>query len=451
VTAVVASRFDLDLETFERVAWNGEAVEVAPAALERMREARAAFLALLERQPDLVVYGVTSGFGESAGLRLDDEQRAALAAQPPLTGSSFGDPLPGRIVRGIVLARLANFVDGHAAVRPELAVEVAALLGGELPPVPRHGNGGAGEILALGHLFAAVGHRLRLEAKEGLALVNGSPCAAALVADAALGARSLQSTSEQVFALAAEAFGAPLEAYAPELAALWLDEAEGDALRSLNALLADGSAARRAHQAPVSFRILPRVLGRSRRAAAEAARVAETSLQAVTDNPVFVAPDRVLSNGGYHNALAGPALDGLGAAAADLCVLAERQTEALLRSLLETNSCPRPVSTLSMVQAGLAEQARRAAQTTVLPLGGLAQNDTPSPAFFAWDAQDRVIGCLRGALAALAVVASQTLHERGRQAPPALADLLADVRGHVPVVTEPRPLGAQLEALSAAL
>ena len=451
MTVVVASRFDLGLDTFARVAWDGEAVEVAQAALDRMRESRAAFLALLERRPDLVVYGVTSGFGESAGLRLDDTRRAELAAQPPLTGSSFGAPLPERIVRGIVFARLANFVDGHAAVRPRLAVEVADLLRGRLPPVPRHGNGGSGEILALGHLFEPVGRRLRLEAKEGLALVNGSPCAAALVADAALAARALLTTTEQVFALAAEAFGAPLEAYAPELAGLWLDEAEGDALRSLGALLADGAADRRPHQAPVSFRILPRVLGRSRRAVAEAARVAETSLPAVTDNPVFVAPDRVLSNGGYHNAMAAPALDGLAAAAADVCVLAERQTEALLRSLLETRSCPRPVSTLSMVQAGLAEDARRAAQATILPLGGLDQNDTPSPAFFAWNAQDRVVGCLRAALAALAVVASQALHERDRQAPPALAGLLAEVREHVRVVDEPRALGAELERLAAAL
>lgn len=451
MTVVVTSRRDLGLEAFERVARGGEAVEIAPSALERMRASRAAFLTLLERQPDLVVYGVTSGFGESASVPLDDERRAALAAQPPLTGSSFGDPLPDRIVRGVVFARLANFVEGHAAVRPELAVEVAALLHTTLPPVPRHANGGSGEILALGHLFESVGHRVRLEPKEGLALVNGSPCAAALVADAALEARAQLTSAEHVFALAAEALGAPLEAYAPELAELWLDAAEGEALRVLDALLAGGTPQRRPHQAPVSFRILPRLLGRSRRAALEAARVAETSLRAVTDNPVFVAPDRVLSNGGFHNAMAAPALDGLAAAAADLSVLAERQTEALLRSLLETDSCPRPLSTLSMVQAGLAEQARRAAQTTILPLGGLAQNDAPSPVFFAWDAYDRTAGCVRASLAGLAVVASQTLHARDRQAPPALADLLAHVRAHVPVVDEPRPLGAALSRLAATL
>ena len=64
---------------------------------------------------------------------------------------SFGEPLPRRVVRGIVLARLANFIEGHAGVTPELVEAVAAVLDGrDLPPVPRHGNGGSGEILALG-------------------------------------------------------------------------------------------------------------------------------------------------------------------------------------------------------------------------------------------------------------------------------------------------------------
>ena len=205
-------------------------------------------------------------------------------------------------------------------------------------------------------------------------------------------------------------------------------------------------------------RPLPATVARSipdsrarRRVAGEAARAADVSLRSVTDNPVFLAPDRVLSNGGYHNGMAAPALDGLSAAAAALCVLAERQTETLLRSLLESGTCPRPVSTLSMVQAGLAEEARRSAQTTVLPLGGLAQNDTPSPAFFAWDAYDCVGGCLRSSLAVLAVVASQALHALGRPAPPALADLLATVRAAVPVVEAPRSLGHELEALAATL
>ena len=103
---------------------------------------------------------------------------------------SFGEPLPERVARGIVLARLANFLGGHAAVSARLIEAVASLLdsGRVLPSVPAQGNGGSGEILALSHLFGPLIESVDPGEKEGLALINGSPCAAALVADAAVAA-----------------------------------------------------------------------------------------------------------------------------------------------------------------------------------------------------------------------------------------------------------------------
>jgi histidine ammonia-lyase len=358
-------------------------------------------------------------------------------------------------VRGIVLARLANYIEGNAAVRPELATAVADLLGGPpLPPVPARGNGGAGEILALGSLFRELGLRVELEEKETMALVNGSPCAAALVADAALAARRRLELAEAVFVLSSEAIRAPLEAYSEDLEGLWEDEHETAALRSLRVLLAGGSPERRPYQAPVSYRILPRVLGQARRAIAEAERAATVSLRAVTDNPVYIPPDEqrpagaVFSTGGYHNAQAYPALDGLAATWADLCQLAERQTERLLQDPSALGRSDAPVNLLTMVQVGWAEEARAAAVRTILPLGGFGQNDTASPTFFAYERESRAGGCLDAALAVLAVTASQALHENGLAAPPALASLAAEVREHVPPVAEPRQLGPELGELA---
>ena len=82
-----------------------------------------------------------------------------------------------------------------------------------MPSVPASGQGGAGEILALYPLFAELSTRFELEVKERGSLINGSPCAAALVADAALAARRRVRLAEQVFALSIEAFRAPLEHY----------------------------------------------------------------------------------------------------------------------------------------------------------------------------------------------------------------------------------------------
>ena len=89
------------------------------------------------------------------------------------------------------------------------------------------GNGGSGEILALSHLFGPLIEATDLGEKEGLALINGSPCAAALVADAAVAAERRLQLAYDVFATSVEAFQSPLDAYDEELEALWGDDARG--------------------------------------------------------------------------------------------------------------------------------------------------------------------------------------------------------------------------------
>ena len=110
------------------MAWCGEGVELSGAALARIAEARRAFMALLD-DPSIVIYGVTSGYGDRASIRLEpDERRAQARLGAGNIRLSFDDPLPNRVVRGIVLARLASIVEGNAAVRPEVAEAVASML-----------------------------------------------------------------------------------------------------------------------------------------------------------------------------------------------------------------------------------------------------------------------------------------------------------------------------------
>jgi histidine ammonia-lyase len=312
----ITERADITLEAVRRVAWEGEAVELSPEALARMDRCHASFAAFVEARladdPGALIYGTTTAPGDGAAVALTAEAQARRPTRL-WTAHSFGHPFPERVVRAIVLARLSNFVDGHAAVRGSVAGAVAAMLDEPLPAVPAEGNGGAGEIIALGRLFYDLSTRLELAPKERMALINGSPCAAALAADLALAGRARLALAEAVLALAAEAAGAPLEAYAEDLDALWGDEHEGAALRALRMLLAGGAEDRQTHQGAVSFRILPRVLGQVRRAQAEAEQAAEVALRSVTDNPVYIPPDAgrplgaVLSNGGYHNARAAAA------------------------------------------------------------------------------------------------------------------------------------------------
>jgi histidine ammonia-lyase len=209
----------------------------------------------------------------------------------------------------------------------------------------------------------------------------------------------------------------------------------------------------------VSFRILPRVLGQARRAQAEAEQAAGVALSAVTDNPVFVPPDEesprgsVLSNGGYHNARAPAAIDGLGINWADLCQLAQRLTDHLLQHPATAALLARDEWTmkpLHMVQTGWAEEARAHAGATLLSLGGFGQNDVPAMGFLAWRKADAAGRCLDAALAVLAALAAQALHGAGRSAPPQLTALLEQVRAAFPPVDGVRPLGPDADALAAA-
>jgi histidine ammonia-lyase len=471
----LSRRSDITLKCFESVAWAGEGARLAPEALTRIAEARAAFMRLIE-DPAITIYGVTSGYGSRAGQRLKPEDRKRHAAQPNHgTAATFGEPFPKRVTRGFVLARLANFLEGHAAVRPQLAEAVAAMLDrGSLPDVPSIGNSGAGEILALGHLFMALGESVGLEEKEHLALINGSPCAAALIADAALASRKRIEIAKEILALSAEAFKAPLEAYDAALESLWQDAAESEALTAIRSLIAGGTTERRPYQAPVSFRIVPRILGRAIRARDAAIHAAEVSLGSVTDNPVYIPPGsggsddarfphgRVLSNGGYHNSMAAPALDDLAASWADLCTLAERQSAKLLdakvsllpESLRADPDDPRELIPVPMVAVGLGERARHAAQRSFLPgaeSGGFGQNDVGVASFLAWQKEATAGKAFDGCLAVLGLIAAEALDVTRREAPPALRPRLAFIRRHAPPITALRALGPDLGRLSEAI
>jgi histidine ammonia-lyase len=469
MTVVVDTRADFTLENFRRVAWEDEGVEIGPRALERMQSSRDSFVALLDSDRTAFIYGTTTRPGIEVGKALaPDEQRGYVRMLRGSWSPSFGGGgvLEERVTRGIVFARLANFVEGNAKTRPVIAERIAALLDGPLPAIPLGGHVAAGEILTLAPLMNTV--EGDFEEAETMALVNGSPCAAALAADVALTARHRLRAAERVFALSVEAFGAPLDAYDEALEGLWEDEHEVAALQGLRAGLEGAvEAGRLGHQAPVSYRILPRILGQAHRAVAGIEHAASVSLRSVTDNPVYVPPDeqhplgRAISTGGYHNAIAAPAMSTLAAAWADLILLAERHVTAMhvgatseLPPLLE-----RPgggggkTNLLGWTTGSFLEDARAAASATLLPVGvGDAQNDVGAPTFLAYRKERFVADCLDSAFALLAASSSQALWATDREPALPLRPLLEQVRALFPPVDDPaeRRIGEELGGLAEA-
>jgi histidine ammonia-lyase len=407
--------------------------------------------------------------------QLSEAQTARLAKLKPFPAAvSFGEYYPERVVRAMVLARFANILDGHAFSTVRLAEALVAMLNdGPMPRVAATGQGGAGEILATYPLFAALSEKFELEPGERSTLINGAPCAAALLADAAIVARRRLSLVQEVLALSILAFGAPREHFEPVLGALWGGPHNRAAFDALETLLAPSLPLleQRRHQAPVSFRIIPALLGHAHWAVAQAEEIAATTLVAVTHNPTYLEPDaahplgRCLSTGGYHNALAAPLIDGVTGAWADLCLLAERLCVGLLngrasgfpdfllagRDVSESDGHG-AVGYLPMAIAGFVEEARAAAQRSFIPAADASvfgQDDVAAPVFLAWPKQEKAGQALDRSLAVLAVAASQALHVTKRTIPGGpLLDLLQCVRDVVPPIEVDRVLGDELQALS---
>ena len=464
MTVVLNGRDDFTLENYRRVAVGGESVAIGPRARSVMDAGRASFLRLLESDRTQFIYGVTSSFGPRAKVTIPPDQQRAHARGFAFRGNwarGFGGGyLDERVVRGIIFARLANFVAGNSKARPVVAEQFAALLDGPLPAVPLDGEVGAGEVLPMSHVLNGF-RRDDLEEGEANPLANGSPVSAALAADTALQAGHRLDHAEQIFALSVEAFTAPLDPYDEVLDDLWGDDDEASALAALRRCLAGASAeGRRAGPVPASFLVLGRVLGQAHRAVAGVEEAARVSLRSVTDNPVYVSPDdrhplgRAFSTGGFHNAMAYPALNSLAAAWADLTLLAQRHVVALRSAAASAPPARATAATgLEPVLSGLAEEARAAAMPTLLPASvNDPQDDVSSPAVSAYRRQARVAECLDGALAVLAAEASQVLFIAGRQPAPPLRDLLGSIRAIFPPVQEaPRDLGARAAGLAAAL
>jgi histidine ammonia-lyase len=444
---VLDRRADISLDVARKVTFERAKVRLSNAALERIRHARAAFERLIE-EPGIVIYGVTSGYGQHAYLKFTPEERRAHARRPPLAAQAHtGEPFPERAVRLMVLARLANFIEGHAAVTPALAEKVAGMLGEPMPEVPLDGAVCAGEILPLSWLFGGLAASYELREKESLSLINGAPVAAALVTDSLLIGERRLVVAEEILALAAEAYKVPTAHFSAATARLQGDPHEIATAERLSALIEGGASERRPYQAPVTFRIIPKMLGRLRRDLAHASEAARISLQQVSDNPTYFPPEddssngEIHSTGGYHNAAAWPALNALAMAYADLTTICDRiiarmldgNTSGLPPQLLRHDTADESavyLGTLGFAVVGYGEAARRAAQAVFLPgseSGGFVQNDVAVPTALAWKGQEDAARMLDLCLGAVAVTAARAFEVTERKAPPRLAETLAFV------------------------
>jgi histidine ammonia-lyase len=389
-TSLAIDGTSLTLESFGRVVLQGMACELAPGARERVRQGRQ----VIERAVagGQVVYGLNTGFGELAQVRIDPDKLLALQRRLLLShAAGVGEPLPDAAVRGMLLLRANTLARGHSGVRPEIIDALLALLNNDvLPVVPSRGSVGAsGDLAPLAHLALPLIGRgtvrvagavlaaedglrraglvpLTLQAKEGLALINGTQAMTSLLALAALEARRLVRTADIAGAMSADALRGTDCAFDARIHALRPYPGQLTSAANLWRLL-QGSAIRESHregdvrvQDPYSIRCMPQVHGAVRDLLADVEAKLAIEINAVTDNPLVVGAgpmpgtgagdgldavnagdaadgdggygddgDVVLSGGNFHGEPMALAADILAIALAELGAIAERRIEKL--------------------------------------------------------------------------------------------------------------------------
>jgi histidine ammonia-lyase len=320
--AIAIDGSSLTLEAFGRVVHGHVACELARAARARVKRGREVIERALAGGE--VIYGVNTGFGELAQVRIDAGKLLQLQRRLLLShAAGVGEPLPAAAVRGMLLLRANTLARGHSGVRPEVIEALLALLNHDLLPiVPSRGSVGAsGDLAPLAHLAlpligrgalrpgaggdpmpAEEGLRraglapLELQAKEGLALINGTQAMTSLLALAALEARRLVKVADLAGALSTDALRGTDCAFDPRIHALRPYPGQQASAANLWRLL-QGSAIRESHRAgdvrvqdPYSVRCMPQVHGAVRDLLADVEAKLAIEINAVTDNPLVVEP-----------------------------------------------------------------------------------------------------------------------------------------------------------------
>ena len=356
---------DLQLDDVWHVAVDRGRAELSEKARGRMRAARD----VVERAAHGTsehTYGVNTGFGRFVSTAIPEELTEELQLRPLRSHAcGVGEPYPDDVVRAAMLLRANALAKGCSGARIEtVELLLDCLNAGVLPHVPARGSVGAsGDLAPLAHLalplvgegvafydgermpaaeaLAAAGlEPVRLIAKEGLSLINGTQFMAAIGALGAVRAQRAAMVADIACATSLEALQGSCTSFMPAIQAL--RPLPGQATSAENVMrLLEGSAINAAHrwcdqvQDAYSLRCAPQVHGACRDLLEYARRTVEVELNSATDNPlVLVDDDLLVSNGNFHGQPLAFALDALAMAVAELASISERRVERLVNPSL---------------------------------------------------------------------------------------------------------------------
>ncbi len=476
------------LETIFRkgktVALNNNAKAAIDKSAARLREAA---------QGDAPVYGVNTGFGKLASVRVDACDTATLQRNLILSHSAgVGAPLPPDVTRFIMTLKLISLGRGASGVRREIVDLIEAMIAADiLPVIPAQGSVGAsGDLAPLAHMaLALIGEGLvsvrgdlvpardalaaadlkpvELQAKEGLALINGTQVSTALALAGLFDAWGLAKTALTTSALSIDAAMASVAPFTEEIHTLRGHRGQIEAAQRLRELLA-GSQILESHrvddervQDPYCMRCQPQVTGAALDLLRSAARTLEIEANAATDNPLILSNGAIISGGNFHAEPVAFAADQIAIAIAEIGAIAQRRVSLLVDPALSHN-LPAFLSPEPGLNSGLmiAEVTSAALMSENKALANPRSVDsTPTSA----NQEDHVSMACHGArrlgemtenlsniLAIEAMAGAQGIELRApHQTSPQLQGVITEIRKVCPPLRDDRNVSVDIDALRA--
>ena len=476
----------LSLESVVAVARHGVRVGLGEEARERILASRRHVEEIIgEGRP---VYGVTTGFGALATTHIPTPERRelqhSLLRSHAAGAGSFVEP---EVVRAMMVIRAKTLAMGFSGVSVELVEALIAFLnGGLIPAVPEHGSlGASGDLAPLAHvglcltgegwvledgevvsaaraLEKARLEPVRLQTKEGLALINGTDGMLGMLILALADFELLLKSADVTAAMSVEALLGTDRVFREELHAARPHPGQMSSARNIYKLL-KGSPIVASHrdsthlvQDAYSLRCAPQVYGAARDTLDFAVRVAERELASTTDNPIVLPDGKVESTGNFHGEPLAFALDFLSIAATEVGAITERRIDRMLDPA-RSQGLPPFLSTEAGTNSGLmishyaaaslAEENRRLAvpaSVGSLPASAM-QEDHNSMGWSAGRKLRRILENLERILGIEALCAAQALELRAPLQPgPATSAVLGRIRRDVPFTGNDRFLAPDL-------
>lgn len=363
VQDVVLDGEKVTAEDVARVAWAHAQVQITEDAWERVAVCRQMVEDLVKSGK--VVYGVTTGFGKFSDVHISPEDAEQLQANLIRSHAcAVGEPLPEPTVRALMMLRANALVKGYSGIRPEtLKLLVDCLNAGVHPVVPSQGSlGASGDLAPLSHLAMLLmgegeaiyqGERMpgaqalakanltpiTLQAKEGLALINGTQIMTSIGTLALVKALRLAKAADMIAALTTEVLRGIPAAFDHDVHRVRPYPEQIGVAANLRTLLSGSQLTTEPGEIRVqdaySLRCLPQVHGATRQVLGYAQEKLAIEINAATDNPLlFVEEGKVISGGNFHGQPIAFAMDFLKIGISELANISERRTERLVNPAL---------------------------------------------------------------------------------------------------------------------